>query len=77
MHEGSQNAYFSCLFQFQIFEQHISCLLPHHTVSLGSEVISKLNTVDFSSHYQSFEVETTLPRRKLISHHKDLTLNKK
>ena len=34
--------------------------------------ISKLNTVDFSSHYQSFEVETTHPRWKVICHHKDL-----
>ena len=35
-------------------------------------VLSELNTVNFSSHYQSFEVETMLPGRRLICHHNDL-----
>lgn len=35
-------------------------------------VVSKLTTKEFDSHYQGFEVQTILPRRKLIIHHKDL-----
>ena len=35
-------------------------------------LVSELITKTFDSHYQSFEVQTILPRRKLIIHHKDL-----
>lgn len=35
-------------------------------------VVSKLTTTQFDSHYQSFEVQTIHPRRKLIVHHTDL-----
>lgn len=35
-------------------------------------VVSKLDTGDFSGYYQSFEVKSTLPRRKIICHHRDL-----
>ena len=35
-------------------------------------VVSELITKTFNSHYQSFEVQTMLPGRKRIIHHKDL-----
>lgn len=36
-------------------------------------VVSKLKTIGFSMHYQSFEVQVTHPIQKLIIHHENLS----
>ena len=54
-----------------IFGQVLKICIVNNNINDVLFVVSKLNTIEFTSHYQSFEMQTLLPRRKLIYHHKN------